>query len=93
MGLALVLVFGPAQTAYCWFFHTYQTPDSILGSNTIVDIKYDGVYLWLATGKGVTRATPDGTEFVNYGAEILNAGEIAAIAVLPGKVMDISIRV
>ncbi len=86
MGLALALVFGPAQAAYGWFFHTYQTPDSILGSNTIVDIKYDGVYMWLATGKGVTRATPDGTEFVNFGADILNAGEIAAIAVLPGKV-------
>jgi hypothetical protein len=84
LGLTLILVQAPP--ALGWFHHTLETPDSILGSNTIVDIKYDGAYVWLATGKGLTRATLDGSEFINFGEDIINAGEISAIAVAPGKV-------
>jgi len=84
--VAVALVIGQAQSARCWFYYTTEGPDTALGGNTIVDIKYDGTYLWLATSKGITRATPDGEEFVNFGADVLNSREISAVAARPGEV-------
>ena len=80
------LVAAAAQPAWAWFHYAPAASDSALGSNSIVDIKHDGAYLWLATGKGVTRATLDGRQFVNFGADVLNSGEISAIAVREGEV-------
>jgi len=75
-----------ASPAFGWFTYYTDGPGTTIGGNTIVDIKYDGTYFWLATSRGVTRATPDGTEFVNFGSDVFDYDEISAIALEPGVV-------
>ena len=83
--VAVVMAIG-VRPAWGWFSFTTGAHDSALGSNSIVDIRYDAAHLWLATGKGLTRATLDGREFINFGSDVLNSGEISAVAVHSGEV-------
>ncbi len=72
--------------AEAWIHYANADSSEGLQSNTVIDIEWDGQYLWLGTGKGLSRARLDGSEFLTWDSEVLNADEISALTINNGDI-------
>ncbi len=61
-----VLVLAGAIPAYGWMAFDLSQPFDTLADNSIVDIIYDGTYVWLATGNGLSGTRDGGATWRSF---------------------------
>lgn len=59
-----VLLFS--APAFGWMTFNLSEPIDSLADNTVIDIIYDGTYVWLATGNGVSGTRDNGVTFRSF---------------------------
>lgn len=66
---------------YAWFGFAFDEPIGRLADNSVIDFVYDGRYVWLATGNGVSGTSDRGRTWRSYDeTNGLPAGPVSAIA-------------
>ncbi len=64
--LILVLILAFVGQSFAWFNFSLDTPLPRLRDHSAIDIVYDGTYIWLATGNGVSGTSDGGTSWITF---------------------------
>jgi hypothetical protein len=63
---AIAAVLFTALPAFGWMAFSLSQPFDTLADNTVVDIVYDGTYVWLATGNGLSGTRDNGATWRSF---------------------------
>lgn len=79
--LTLFLLVPSLSQSGDYINYSLDTPASGLAGNSVVEIIYDGHYIWVGTGSGVSRTSNGGITWQTFDhANGLNQDEVSAIA-------------
>lgn len=67
--LALLFLVALSADGFGWFNMSLDEPISKLADNSAVDIVYDGTYIWLATGNGLSGTSDRGITWRTFNEE------------------------
>jgi hypothetical protein len=84
--LALLLtLFFTAQT-FAWFNLSLDEPIDRLADNSAIDIVYDGTYIWLGTGNGLSGTRNGGQSWITFNKSTgFDQSSISALATHDGR--------
>ncbi|MFH2057061.1 MAG: hypothetical protein ABIJ61_13970, partial [bacterium] len=81
--LSVALLLIGVSPAGAWMTLTLDQPLDVLADNSAVDIIYDGTYVWLATGAGLSGTADGGQTWRTFNKQTGFAqSSVAAIAAL-----------
>ncbi len=82
--LMLILLVPSLSQSGDYFNYSLETPASGLPGNSVVEIIYDGRYVWVGTGSGLSRTSDGGANWQTFDhSNGLNQDGISAIAYNP----------